>query len=258
MLQINRRLNNSGRNLTLQLNAGWSDGESKSISNSLIQYYQNGIIVGDTINRYSVTPTKNWNYRARLTYSEPIFPKTYLQFSYQYEYRYQKSDRGTYDFSDLLSDGMWKGGYRSWDSYLGQFGLNDNAINPYKDSDQSRFSEYMNYIHTAEVMLRIVRKSYTFNVGVQMVPQKSHFIQDYQGIHSDTTRTVTNFAPTMDFRWKKSATGQLRFTYRANTSQPSMSDLLDITDDSDPLNITKGNPGLKPAFRQNFNLFYND
>ena len=258
MLQINRRLNNSGRNLTLQLNAGWSDGESKSISNSLIQYYQDGIIVGDPINRYSVTPTKNWNYRARLTYSEPIFPKTYLQFSYQYEYRYQKSDRGTYDFSDLVSSGLWGGGYRSWDSYLAQFGLNENTMRTYKDNDLSRFSEYMNYIHTAEVMLRIVRKAYTFNVGVQMVPQKSHFIQDYQNIHSDTTRTVTNFAPTMDFRWKKSATGQLRFTYRANTSQPQMSDLLDITDDSDPLNVTKGNPGLKPSFRQNFNLFYND
>ena len=258
MLQINRRLNNSGRNLTLQLNAGWSDGDSKSISNSLIKYYQDGIIVGDTINRYSITPTKNWNYRARITYSEPIFPKTYLQFSYQYEYRYQKSDRGTYDLSDLLSNGTWYGGYRSWDSYLGQFGIRNNNVEPYKDEDQSRFSEYKNYIHTAEVMLRIVRKAYTFNVGVQMIPQKSHFIQDYQGIHSDTTRTVTNFAPTMDFRWKKSATGQLRFTYRANTTQPQMSDLLDITDDSDPLNITKGNPGLKPSFRQNFNLFYND
>jgi hypothetical protein len=258
MLQINRRLNNSGRNITVQLNAGWSDGDSKSISNSLIKYYQEGIIVGDTINRYSVTPTKNWNYRARITYSEPIFPKTYLQFSYQYEYRYQKSDRGTYDLSDLLSDGTWYGGYRSWDSYLGQFGIRNNNVEPYKDDDLSRFSEYKNYIHTAEVMLRIVRKAYTFNVGVQVIPQKSHFIQDYQGIHSDTTRTVTNFAPTMDFRWKKSATGQLRFTYRANSSQPQMSDLLDITDNSDPLNITKGNPGLKPSFRQNFNLFYND
>ena len=37
-----------------------------------------------------------------------------------------------------------------------------------------------------------------------------------------------------------------------------MSDLLDIVDNSDPLNITRGNPGLKPSFRQNFQLFYND
>ena len=256
MLQFNRRLSNNGRNITVQLNAGWSDGESRSISDSYINYFQTGIVTGDTINRYSITPTKNWNYRARLTYSEPIFPRTYLQFSYQYEYRYQKSDRGTYDFSSLPELYAWNPDYRSWDSYLGHFGV--TTLDPYKDLDQSRFSEYKNYIHTAEVMLRIVRNAFTFNVGVQMVPQKSHFTQDYQGVHSDTTRTVTNFAPTMDFRWKKSATGQLRFTYRANTQQPQMSDLLDITDNSDPLNIQKGNPGLKPSFRQNFNLFYND
>ncbi|MBR1557564.1 MAG: outer membrane beta-barrel protein [Prevotella sp.] len=260
MVQFNRKLNNSGRNITLRLNAGWSDGNSKSASDSYINYYQLlNYLGGDSTTvtrRYSITPTKNWNYSARLTYSEPILPRTYLQFSYQYQYRYQKSDRGTYDFSDFINS-TWNGGYRSWDAYLSQFG-HIPSLDPYRDNDLSRYSEYQNYIHTAEVMLRIVRKAYTFNVGVQMVPQKSHFTQDYQGIHSDTTRTVTNFAPTMDFRWKKSQTGQLRFTYRANTSQPSMSDLLDITDDSDPLNISKGNSGLKPSFSQNFRLFYND
>ena len=107
-------------------------------------------------------------------------------------------------------------------------------------------------------MLRIVRKSYNFNVGFQVIPQKSHFLQDYQDVHADTTRTVTNFTPTLDFRWKKSQTGQLRFTYRGRSQQPSMSDLLDIEDNSNPLRITRGNPGLKPSFSQNFRLFYND
>ena len=37
-----------------------------------------------------------------------------------------------------------------------------------------------------------------------------------------------------------------------------MTQLLDITDDSDPLNISKGNPGLKPSFTNNFRLFYNN
>ena len=153
MLQFNRRLSNTGRNITLQLNAGWSDGDSKSISNSWIDYYTKGIITNvDTINRYSITPTKNWNYSARITYSEPILPRTYLQFSYQYQYRYQKSDRGTYDFSKLpIIPGIWEGGFRSWDTYLEQFGVKN--IEPYKDIDQSRYSEYQNYIHTAEVML---------------------------------------------------------------------------------------------------------
>lgn len=107
-------------------------------------------------------------------------------------------------------------------------------------------------------MLRVVRDAYNLNIGVQMVPQKSDFVQDYKGVHSDTTRTVTNFAPTADFRWKISNVSQLRLTYRANTSQPSMSDLLDITDDSNPLNIRKGNPGLKPSFTQNMRFQYNN
>ena len=37
-----------------------------------------------------------------------------------------------------------------------------------------------------------------------------------------------------------------------------MTDLLDITDDSDPLNITKGNPGLKPSFTNRLRAEYNN
>ena len=191
------------------------------------------------------------------TYSEPIFDRVYLQFSYRYQYKYTKSDRDTYDFSRLgLPFFSVVPAYRDWDSYLNLLG--GKPLDNYLSDNLSRFSEYKNYIHTAEVALRVTRKDYNFNVGFQVIPQKSHFIQDYQGVHADTTRTVTNFAPTADFRYKFSDVSQLRFTYRANTRQPSMSDLLDITDDTNPLNIRKGNPGLKPSFTQNMRLFYNN
>ena len=252
MLQFNRRLNNSGRNITVQLNGNWSEGTSKSMSNNYVYLFT----TPDTTvtNRYSLTPEDNWSYSARITYSEPIMRQVYLQFSYRYNYSYTKSDRKTFsltdvDYTDIIPM------YRNWDAYLGRL---INPLDSYEDTKLSRMSEYKNYNHTAEVMLRIVRKAYNFNVGFQVLPQKSHFIQDYQGVHADTTRTVTNITPTLDFRWKKSATGQLRFTYRGRTQQPSMSDLLDIVDDSNPLRITRGNPGLKPSFTQNFQLFYND
>lgn len=252
MLQFNRRLNNNGRNLTIQLNGNWSEGTSKSMSNSYTYLFTNP----DTTitNRYSLTPEDRWGYSARITYSEPIMRQVYLQFSYRYQYSYTKSDKKTYSLTDVDYRDIAPM-YRNWDAYLGRL---VNPLDSYEDTNLSRMSEYKNYTHTAEVMLRIVRKAYNFNVGFQVIPQKSHFIQDYQGVHADTTRTVTNFTPTLDFRWKKSATGQLRFTYRGRSQQPSMSDLLDIVDDSDPLRITRGNPGLKPSFTQNFNLFYND
>ena len=256
MLQLNRKLNNSGRNITLVLNGNYSKGDSKSLSNNIVD-----LIAADSsyqTNRWNVTPSTNYSYSARLSYSEPIFRRTYLQFSYTFGYSYQKSDRETFnmlgaDFSDLYPE------FRGWDSYLNRATLE-------KDDTQSRFSEYKNYTHTADVTLRLIRNSYQFNIGFQVVPQKSHYIQDYtqkvQGqtmrLRADTTRTVTNFSPTLDFRWRKSQTSQLRFNYRANTRQPSISDLLDIYDDSNPLAIRRGNPGLKPSFTQSFRLNYND
>ena len=260
-LQFNRRLSRNGRNITLRFTGNVGEGMSKSFTNSLVEYLQ--LVTKDgkdsvyQANRYAVTPTKNWNYGIRATYSEPIFRQVYLQFSYQYQYSYTKSDRATYDFSTFPADFFGvKPLYRGWDDYLALLG--GNPLENFRDDKLSRFSEYRNYNHTAEMMLRVVRKAYNLNIGFQVMPQRSHFTQDYQGVHTDTVRTVTNIAPTADFRWKISKVSQLRFNYRANSSQPSMSDLLDITDDSDPLNVRKGNPGLKPSFTQNFRLFYNN
>ncbi len=256
-LQLNRKLSNNGRNITLRVRGNYSEGMSKSFTNDSVNYYQFETDSVYQANRYAVTPTKNWDYSLRATYSEPIFDRVYLQFSYQYQYKYSKSDRGTYDFSNLgLPFFSVTPVYRGWNNYLSLLG--GIPLENFLDEKLSRYSEYKNYIHTAEVMLRITRPSYNLNVGVQLMPQKSHFIQDYQGVHSDTTRTVTNFSPTADFRWKISQVSQLRFTYRASSSQPSMSNLLDITDDSNPLNIRKGNPGLKPSFTQNLRVFYNN
>ena len=259
MLQFNRKLNNLGRNITLRVDGGFSEGESNSLSAADVHLYQVQTAAGlDSTyqtNRYNTAPTKNWNYKLQATYSEPIARATFLQFRYQYQYSYSKSDRDTYDFSRLGNMTDQEMVYRGW-----MYFLNRNNVEPlskYLDKDLSRFSEYSTYTHVAEVMLRFIRPSYNFNVGVQVQPQKTHYVQDYQGISADTTRTVTNFTPTLDFRYKFSKVSQLRINYRANTSQPSISQLLDITDNSDPLNISKGNPGLKPAFTNNFRLFYN-
>ena len=248
MLQLNRKLNTTGRNITLQLNGNYSEGDSKSLTNNNVLLM--AVDSAYQTNRWNITPSTNYNYSARLTYSEPIWRRTYLQFSYTYGYSYQKSDRETYNLLDADFTGLLPH-YRGWDDYL-------NRSTPELDENLSRFSEYKNYTHTAEVMLRLIRNAYQFNFGFQVIPQKSHYIQDYQGVHADTTRTVTNFAPTLDFRWRRSLQSQLRFNYRANNRQPSISDLLDIVDDSNPLAIRRGNPGLKPSFTQNFSLNYND
>lgn len=261
-LQINRKLNSRGRNVTLRGSVEYSDSEDKGFSTNNVHLYQitnaEGTDSTYQTNRYNTAPQKKWSYSARATYSEPIFNKsTFLQLSYEFKYSYTKSDRSTYDFSNLGED-FFSGvtpSYRGWGYYLSRL---DNPIEYYYDEDLSRFSEYKNYIHDIQLMLRLLRTKYNLNLGVTVMPQRTEFRQDYQGVSVDTTRTVTNVTPTADFRWKISKVSQLRFNYRGTTSQPSMTDLLSITDDSDPLNITKGNPGLKPSFTNTMRLFYNN
>ncbi len=261
MLQYNRKFGSKGRNLTLKGDVNYGKSDSKSLSLSNVHLYQlmNSSNADSTYqtNRWNVTPTTNSGYDLQFTYSEPIMRATFLQFSYKFQYKYSKSDRSTYDFSNL-GENFFSGlplTYGGWNSYLSKLA---NPVESYIDNDLSRYSEYKNYIHDFELMLRIIRTKYTFNVGVMVEPQKSSYMQDYKGVHVDTTRTVTNVTPTLDFRYRFSKVSNLRINYRGTTSQPSMTQLLDITDDSDPLNISKGNPGLKPSFTNNFRLFYNN
>lgn len=243
-LMVNRRLGSSGRNITVRGSAGYTDGESESISLSRIQYYLNtggAEAAQEAINRYSRTPTRNWNYSAEATYSEPIFKGGYLQFRYNFQYKYSKSDRSTYDIGGI-----------PFDSFELPAGF-DDPDNLTLDEDQSRFAEYHNYIHTASLSLRVTREKFRLNAGINFVPQRSELNYKYQGLDTAVVRNVSNFTPNIRFRYRFSKQTQLQINYRGRTSQPSMTDLLDVVDDSDPLNITRGNPGLKPSFQHNVN-----
>ncbi|MCR4957412.1 MAG: outer membrane beta-barrel protein [Prevotella sp.] len=274
-LMVNRLLNGKGRNITVQLSGNYSKNENRQLSSNQTRLFQsttkfNGVdgLSQYQSNRFNLSPTKSWDYSARATYSEPIAYATFLQLSYTYQYRYNESDRATFDYSNpLLSDpttgydfNKVSPSYRSWERY---FNLISNGYNPqpddsYYSKDQSRYSAYENYIHTGEVMLRFIRDTYDFNFGVQVIPQTSEYTQRYLGVDTIVNRTVINWSPTANFRYRFSQQGQLRFEYRGSTSQPSMDQLLVINDDTDPLNKTTGNPDLKPSFTQRFNLRFNN
>lgn len=265
MLQYNRRLSAMGRNVTVRTDASYGKTDANSLSLTNAYMYLVDVANGNETDhyntyRYNVTPTRNYSYSLQATYSEPLWKATFLQLSYKFTYKYSKTDRSTYNFSDFSDEeaNQWASitpEYRGWGNYLGTL---CSPLDEYFDSDQSRFSEYKNYIHEMQLMMRFIRPKYNLSFGAMLQPQRSNFIYDYMGQHIETTRNVTNFSPALDFRYRFSKVSNLRVNYRGTTSQPSMTDLLDITDDSNPLNIKKGNPGLKPSFTHNFRLFYNN
>lgn len=260
-IQFNRRLNNDGRNITVVLNANYGDSKSKSFSTNNVNLYQVKNHLGNDslyqTNRFNLNPSEDYSYSINTTYSEPIMRATFLQLSYNFSYSHTKSDRSTYDFSNLGEDYFSNVGleYQGWDSYLS---LLDHPYNYYVDEDLSRFSEYNNWTHNIQLQLRVIRDKYHFNAGVTVIPQKTEYVQQYMGHDIDTVRNVVNFSPTINFRWRISKISNMNVTYYGRTGQPGITDLMDIRDDSDPLNISTGNPGLRPSFTHSFGANYDN
>ncbi|MDO5446923.1 MAG: outer membrane beta-barrel protein, partial [Prevotellaceae bacterium] len=256
-MQINRKFGDKGRNLTLRLDGSYGSNDGNSISKNSTHYYKLlGLDGNDSVrytNRYNESPADNRNFTAQVTYSEPIMKNTFLQFSYMFNYRYNNNNRDTYDFREL-SDDFGKGvepEYRSWDEYL-----MDN-YQKYLDDSLSSYSKQTNYIHTLDLSLRIVRDNFNLSIGGRWNPQTQHFMRDYLNKDIDVTRTTYNISPTLTFRYRFSSQHTLNMDYHGNTSQPSITQLLDIKDDSNPQNISLGNPNLKPSYTNNFNMRYN-
>ena len=261
MLQLYRRLNPHGRHVTFRVEASGGNSKNQNASNNDVHLYlvkdQAGRDSTYYTARYNTTPSDNSGYVLSATYSEPLWKGAHLQANYELRYNKNKSDRQTYDFSHLpeniFSDITPR--YRDWDPWLSTV---SDHLDDFLDTSLSRYSEYKNYTHNIRLTLRHKVEKYDYNIGMLLQPQRSNFIQNYRNIYVDTIRNVTNFTPTFDFHYKFSDQSNLWLHYRGDTRQPEITQLLEITDDSNPLYITQGNPGLKPQFTNSFNVYYNN
>lgn len=244
-LQLNRKLNDKGRNITLLGRVSYTDNESDSYSESFTRYYKEQRM--DTIFRYNTTPGKNYSYSGKITYSEPIAKATFLQFSYQLQYSYRENDRRTYNLLDATDGNEWRLNRPLPDDYL-----------DYEDKQQSKYAEYKILDHNINVSVRLIREKYQLNAGLSMLPQHTELSYRKNALDTIIKRSVFNFSPNVSFRYRFSKVSNLQFSYRGNTGQPSIENLLPVTDNANPLNVQIGNPGLKPSFTHNMNFHFND
>jgi len=273
-LQFNRRLGKAGRNIGLDMNGSISRSQSESWSHSDINYYQRQ--TENLYSQYNENKSKNWNFRVRASYSEPVFKGANIQFSYAFQRRFSDSDRNiftTQRFPALLSTDL----KNEWDQVVGSKfegmsesqissilvndlyagTLDGSIVNLLQDITNSQYATYNEYNHDASIMLRYKLGDWQLNAGVSLQPQTTHMDYAKNQLDTSVVRNVFNWSPRVNLRWKISNSSQLRLRYNGRMSQPSMTNLLDVTDTSNPLAISSGNPTLVPSWSNNFNLFYN-
>ena len=287
-MTISRRFKTRNRNLSFNgsFNYNTSDGSNFNVSNATYFQVKSNVTGEDSVRptyRYRLSPQTTRSFSAGFTYSEPIATNLILQTTYSFSYNYRKNMSDTYDLinryvkdanghfitvenynpltqkteiSKIQQSTQWA---NLGDALLENLGMlpdwylqGDQEL--YLSDDLTNHNKNIDTNHNINIQVRWNSNFITSSIGVQMVPQSQHLEQNYMGVDIDTTRHFFRISPSLQFRYRFNRQNQLNFSYRMNMSQPSITDMIDITDDSNPMNIRKGNPNLRNSFNHNFSL----
>lgn len=252
LIYTHKFLEKPGRSISAQVNYQFSDTRQKTTSWNDIEYY---LRQEDSELLYQFLDNRQWsNYmEGRLTWTEPLGDPSrgnYLEVAYLASLRFNNADKLTYDMPDPadgfnpMVDGLpvLDGAPAGWE---------------YVDSLSNRFrNKFSN--QELQVGYKKTASNYNLNVGLVFSPSSSKSEDLIMPERNIDTRWVYNIAPYLRFRYKFSKQMSLMLNYRARTSQPSLTQLQPVPDTSDPLNVTVGNPDLKPTFTQNINARFSN
>lgn len=175
----------------------------------------------------------------QMTWTEPLGNPANgnsLVFSYRMNYRWNNSDRLSYDYTDPTAP-------------LEDLVLNEELSNSFRNN-------YFN--QNIRLGYKKTGRNLNYEVGLALVPQMSKSIDLINSDRNIDTRWVWNYAPYLRLRYKFSKQRSFQANYRGRSSQPLMTQLQPVPDVTDPMNITIGNPDLKPSFSHNLNLRFQD
>ena len=259
-LNITRRIGTEGRNVSLNVSAGYSDSKNNSFSLSEITYYKNGQANGTPTfkNQYSTTPGKNYNYSIRTSYAEPLGNDWFAEVRYDYSHRYNESNRSRYNLEQYDNGNSPYGSYTTAFPIFGTVPDDETLLLAARDDYNSQYATYKYDDHNINLGIRYNTKEIRFNAGVDLKPQQTKL--DYSRpsqIDTIVTRNVFNWAPSVRLRYRFNTSTNLDVNYRGRTSEPSMTNLLEVVDDSNPLNVSMGNAGLEPSWNHSLNVNFN-
>jgi uncharacterized membrane protein YgcG len=214
-----------GRSLSINLSttANKNDGESFVIGR--YRFFDSLNVANDSIqNQFTTNPTNGYNLSSNIAYTEPVGKKGQLQINYSPSYSKSKADQQTFSFDQI------GGKYSQFDSTLSNK-FNNTTIT-----------------HNGGITYRLgASRDNQFSVGVNFQYSKL----ESERIFPTTTQVNQSFTtvlPNLMWRKKISTHSSFNIFYRANTNFPSVTQLQDVINNTDPLRVSMGNPNLKQSY----------
>ncbi len=210
-----------GRTISLGLNTNFTKNSGETITDAYYRFFKNGLVQDSARNQFSDNLTNGESYTGTLTFTEPLGKKSQLQLEYSPGVQINKADQQTF-----LYDGAK---YSRFESKLSnQF---DNTITT----------------HRGGITYRLVQnRDDMFAVGINAQKATLESERTFPTLTS-INQSFSDFLPNAMWRKKLSNVSNIRVFYRSNVNFPSVNQLQDVVDVSNPLRVSVGNPGLKQS-----------
>ncbi len=225
------RFEKRGRTFSINLNTNFSqNGGDATLLSENIFYNTNRPEV--PFNQESTLDQNGLSLAATATYTEPITERSQLLWTYRYGYQFNDSEKEAYDFNESVGD------YTD---------LNPLLSNTFENN-------YLTHLATMGYNLRGDKGILTLRASYQSAELDNQQTFPTEG---EVKRTFNNFIPNLVYRFRFDRGKSFNFNYRARTSPPSLAQLQNVLDNSDPLNITAGNPLLDQNYTHVATIRYN-
>ena len=220
---LRQKLGKPGRTLTAMARYSFSNNELDAFNYSSVSSFNTeGEWVNDPTNQKVGQKSTTSSVMGRVTYTEPLGGDFYLEANYAYNWNRSESNKRTDD----------KEG-EAW------------VYNP------NYSSEVLNILnsHTIGANLMYQKDEFRAQLGFSAIPTRTRNYSKRNNIDMapyDSTRW--RFAPQAMLWWEMGENANMRMFYRGSSEQPSVSQLIPVPDNTDPLNISFGNPYLDSHF----------
>src|SRR5205814_4758222 len=173
----------------------------------------------------------NRKFLGKVAYTEPLSAKYSLELNYELSRLYGNNDLET--FSKTLSNGKYEE-------------VVDSLTNHFEQDIITNKTGF-------KISFKNKKIKYSFGSSAGFTKY------DFTDITKDSLykRNYTNLFPAANFNYAYKANHNIGFGYSGNTIQPTIYQLQDLRNNSNPLYQYIGNPNLEQSFRHNFNLNHN-
>jgi hypothetical protein len=225
------RLNEEGRSISTNINTNFNNNEYLYFLDAVSQYYDGPVFEEDLIDQRSESNTDSRALSSNITYTEPLFGRGLLQLSYNISHSNNQSDRMT----------------NSWDIIAQSYSL----------FEQDLSNELTNGYLTQRAGLGYRLRGEKYNLLTEVSYQHAGLTADQSVPYAvNLEKEFHNFLPSVTFTYNFTRTQNLRIMYRTFTNAPSVNQLQDVVDNSNPLILSSGNPDLKQSYSHFFMTRY--